>query len=86
MASGVAFTTPTITAPADKAFVIDFDNQDAGTPHNIEIKDSSGAVKFTGATFPGVATQPYRCRLSRPGHIHSSAPFTRPMTGTLTVQ
>ena len=72
--SGVAFTTPTITAPADKAFVIDFDNEDAGTPHNIQIKDSTGAVKFKGATFPGVATQPYHGAGSRgrdvPVHLH----------------
>ena len=29
-ASGIAFTTKEVTAPAGKAFVIDFDNQDAG--------------------------------------------------------
>src|SRR6478609_8529105 len=37
VASGITFTTPSVTAPANKAFVIDFDNEDAGTPHNIEI-------------------------------------------------
>ena len=36
---GIAFTTTDVTAPADQPFVIDFDNQDAGTPHNVEIKD-----------------------------------------------
>jgi mono/diheme cytochrome c family protein/plastocyanin len=86
-ASGIAFTTPAVTAPAGKPFVIEFDNEDANTPHNIEIKDSSGAVKFTGATFNGVATQPYQVPALAAGTyaflctVHPTA-----MTGTLTVQ
>ena len=59
--------------------MIDFDNEDAGTPHNIEIKDSTGAVKFQGATFTGVATQPYDgAGARRPAPIRSCAPCTRP--------
>ena len=76
-----------MTAPADKPFVIEFDNQDPSTPHNIEIKDSTGAVKFTGATFNGVATQPYQVPAlagrDLPVPVHG-APDT--MTGTLTVK
>ncbi len=59
-AFGSAFTTKEVTAPADKAFVIDFDNQDAGTPHNVVIKDASGTALFTGETFNGVARRQYQ--------------------------
>jgi mono/diheme cytochrome c family protein/plastocyanin len=85
-AQNIAFTTPDITAPAGKAFVIDFDNEDAGTPHNIQIKDSSGAVKFTGATFNGVATQPYDVPALDPGSYPFQCTVHQSMTGTLTVK
>lgn len=85
-ASGIAFTTPTVTAPADKAFVIDFDNEDASTPHNVQIKDSSGAVKFTGATFSGVATQQYQVPALAAGTYPFLCTVHPSMTGTLTVQ
>jgi Cytochrome c. len=86
VASGTAFTTPTVTAPADKAFVIGFDNQDASTPHNIQIKDSSGAVKFTGATFNGVATQQYQVPALTAGTYPFQCTVHPAMTGTLTVK
>ena len=86
VASGIAFTTPTVTAPADTPFVIDFDNEDPSVPHNIQIKDSTGAVKFTGATFPGVATQPYQVPALAAGTYPFLCNVHPNMTGTLTVQ
>jgi plastocyanin/mono/diheme cytochrome c family protein len=86
VASGIAFTTTTVTAPTDKPFVIDFDNEDASTPHNVEIKDSSGQVKFKGDIFNGVATKEYQV----PALPAGTYPFTcivhPTMTGTVTVQ
>src|SRR3954470_14735326 len=41
-ASGIAFTTPNVNAPAGTPFTIHFDNQDANTPHNVQVKDGSG--------------------------------------------
>jgi plastocyanin len=85
-ASGIAFTTPTVTAPAAKPFVIDFDNEDASVPHNIQIKDSSGAVKFQGDTFTGVATKEYQVPALPAGTYPFACTVHPNMTGTLTVQ
>ena len=46
-AANVAFSTSTLTAPANAGFTIHFDNQDAGVPHNVDIKDSGGKPLFT---------------------------------------
>ncbi|MDF2733800.1 MAG: copper-binding protein [Chloroflexota bacterium] len=46
-AKDLKFSTASITAPADEAFQIVFDNQE-GVPHNIAIKDAAGAEKFKG--------------------------------------
>jgi plastocyanin len=46
-AKDLKFSTTTIAAPADEAFQIVLDNQESA-PHNIAIKDASGAVVFKG--------------------------------------
>ena len=46
--------------PADKTGFKDlFDNQDAGTPHDIDILQASGTKVFDGKDFPGVAQKTY---------------------------
>ena len=47
VAKDVAFSTAAITAPADEAFQILLDNQEAA-PHNIAIKDGAGTVVYKG--------------------------------------
>ena len=47
MAKDLAFQTPAITVAADQPVAIVLDNQD-GAPHNIAIKDASGADVFKG--------------------------------------
>jgi len=47
VAKDLKFSTATIAAPADEAFQIVLDNQESA-PHNIAIKDASGAVVVKG--------------------------------------
>ena len=57
-----ASTTSTVIAvPADTAFTIELDNQDAGIPHNLSISEDPEWTKilFTGETFNGVETRTY---------------------------
>ena len=86
VASGIQFTTPTISAAADKPFVIEFDNQDANVQHNIEIKDAAGAQVFKGEIFSGVATKSYQVPALAAGVYPFICTVHPNMTGTLTVQ
>jgi len=66
-AKGIAFDTNCLAAPAGKAVTIDFSNQDAGTPHNVDIyttSPTSGGTHLAGAkdvsdTVTGVASTTY---------------------------
>ena len=54
VADGMAFTTPTATAPAGRPFVLAFENRE-GPPHNVHLRDASGATVFQGEVFTGPA-------------------------------
>ena len=58
-AKNVLFLEATITGPADAAFTLAFVNEDAGAPHNVELKDPSGASVFLGEIFRGIETKVY---------------------------
>jgi plastocyanin len=75
-----------VTAPADTAFVIHFENQDAGTPHNVAIHDASGAEVFKGEIFPGVDTRDYQVPALPAGAYTFTCTVHPNMTGTLTVE
>lgn len=84
VAKDLAFSTATLTAPADKEFQIDFDNQDSA-PHNIAIKDASGAQKFKGDVITGQKTT-YNVGALSAGTYTFWCEVHPNMTGTLTVQ
>jgi plastocyanin len=86
-ALGVAFVNGQLEAPAGQPFTIDFDNQDAGIPHNIQIKDANGASVFKGDIVTGPIQTSYQVGALAAGtypficDVHPTS-----MTGTLTVK
>jgi plastocyanin len=59
-AQNIAFSTDELQAPAGSAFIIEFENRDAGIPHNVEIRDGGGTVLYQGEIFNGVAARTYQ--------------------------
>lgn len=84
-ALNIAFVNGSLEAPADVPFQIEFDNQDAGIPHNIEIKDAGGATVFKGEIISGVAKVTYDIPALPPGTYPFICTVHPNMTGTLKV-
>jgi mono/diheme cytochrome c family protein/plastocyanin len=77
-----------LSVAADTAFSIVFDNQDAGQTHDVDLRDSSGAVLDDQPTVTGPATATYVYKPLAAGtytFICSVHPIPA-MTGTLTVE
>lgn len=85
-AQGIAFTTPTVTGPADQPFKIAFDNRDQGAPHDVDITDAGGATVFDGDIFPGPAVQVYDVPALGAGDYPFHCSVHPSMTGTLTLE
>jgi cytochrome c oxidase subunit 2 len=87
-AQNITFDTHALTVPANAPFSIDFKNEDpAGIPHNIEIRDSSGKVLEDQPTIDGGTSTTYNYTPLPPGtytFICKVHPIAN-MTGTLTV-
>jgi plastocyanin len=87
-AQGIKYNESAITAPADTPFQIQFDNQDAGVPHNVAIRTggTQGPEIFKGTVFSGVATHAYDIPALDAGSYAFVCDVHPTMTGTLTVQ
>jgi plastocyanin len=87
-ALNVQFEQKTATAPADTPFQVQFENKDAGTPHNIALRlgDVNGAELFKGEVFAGVATRVYDVPALDAGAYAYVCTVHPTMTGTLTVK
>lgn len=89
VAKDVAFDKRDLSIAGGKAFTIDFKNQDpAGVPHNIQIKDAGGAIVQDQPTIDGGKETVYNFNALQPGtytficKVHQIPN----MTGTLTVK
>ena len=85
VAKGIAFVNKDLAAPADAPFQIEFDNQDAGIPHNIEIKGPDGASVFKGEIFNGSAIKVYDVPALAAGDYTFICTVHPNMVGTLKV-
>jgi plastocyanin len=86
VASGIQFTTTEVTAPADQPFAIEFDNQDSGVPHDVDIRDQVQAVVFNSEPFNGVETRTLDVPALGAATYQFFCSIHPNMTGTLTVQ
>lgn len=86
-AKNLSFDTQEIDLPAGQATTITFDNQDAGTPHNIAIYTDSSKSKilFQGEQFPGVASKAYAIPALDPGTYYFQCDVHNTMNGTVVV-
>jgi mono/diheme cytochrome c family protein/plastocyanin len=83
-AVNIAFEQSELSAPADAAFTIRFENKEA-VPHNVEIKDGSGASVFKGEIVTGPTVVEYQVPALAAGSYTFICTVHPNMTGTLTV-
>jgi plastocyanin len=84
--SSTAFDQTSITAPADQSFVIHFTNNENAVPHNVEVKDSSGASLMRGDIITGPAEADYPVNGLAAGEYQFVCSVHPNMTGTLTAE
>ena len=84
-AYGIKWEQTELTAPADKAFVIHFNNKDASVPHDVVIKDAAGMTMFQGARADGPVEVDYQVPPLPAGTYTFVCSFHPNMVGTLTV-
>jgi plastocyanin len=85
-AQNIEFDTNHLDAPAGQPFTLEFDNNDPGIPHNVEIKDASGASRFKGQIVTGPMKVSYQIPALEAGTYMFVCDVHPNMTGTLTVK
>jgi plastocyanin len=86
VAQNIEFQPGKIGVPANVPFTLGLDNRDAGIPHNVEVKDSSGITIIKSE----IVTGPARVEIPMPALPPGDYPFTctvHPnMTGVIIAQ
>ncbi|HEX7948769.1 MAG TPA: cytochrome c oxidase subunit II [Candidatus Limnocylindrales bacterium] len=87
-AANIAYEQASLEAPANTPFSIEFDNKDAGVPHNVSIhKDAAGGQEvFKGDIFNGPDKRTYNVPALPAGTYAFVCSVHPNMTGTLTVK
>jgi plastocyanin len=78
------FEQKEVAAPAGVAFVIHFENKDAGNVHNVDIKDASGADVFKGDLVTGPGSADYQVPALAAGTYPFVCTVHANMQGTIT--
>jgi plastocyanin len=84
-AVNLAFTPTSLSGPAGRPFTVAFDNQDS-LPHNLEIRDASGAVVFRGDIVTGPIVTVYAIPSLPAGQYPFLCTVHPAMVGTLAVK
>jgi plastocyanin len=86
-ARDIRFSTSTLTAPADEAFQIVFDNQEAA-PHNVSIYKDEGLSQavFVKEPFGGPRSEVYEVPALAAGSYTFVCDVHKEMRGVLTVE
>jgi plastocyanin len=82
-ANASSFEQSAVQVPAGVAFTLTFDNKDV-LPHNVAIRDASGAELFQGEIFTGPAKRDYQVPALPAGSYTFVCSVHPNMTGTLT--
>ena len=87
-ASGIKYEQTTLTAPANTPFQIQFENKDAGVPHNVALHlgGATGAELFKGTIFNGIETRTYDVPALDAGAYAFVCSVHPTMVGTLNAQ
>jgi plastocyanin len=87
-AVGIKYEQDTLTAPAGTPFQIEFQNKDAGVPHNVSLHTggSTGPEIFKGQIFNGVETRTYDIAALDAGAYAFVCSVHPTMIGTLNVE